>query len=676
MDVNKSQPNEKETESIIEKYSNLYSKEDFYYLIGLLPYQGLVIPLKSKEFQKDIEGFSYNKLPVFKLRNIYYTKIVNKKHQILAVHLEGLVNKYLANIDEQITDNILNAQDVRKKIENDDDDIFEKLLMLLIELGFNGNPTLYFKMVKFNLLDKQMAYIETEFKNLVRFHDIKIDLQKKYEHKIKIIQKSREEEIKESDKRLKHLEKEKINLVSKYKNSFLKLDQEVKKNNELVEKLKSELLIEKGKTDMLKHKNINLLTELSNMKAIFKQLDSANESNKNLVTVVENLERDLDTTKEGLKQALAELDLEYSKFSEKANEKWTKSNNERTKDYDNLKKQIEELKIEKIECESANNLLNKEKMEIENSIIEIQKSKSELIEIINSNTENIGSTQGQEKIFRVVSKEVQSEADMIYKKIDFISDLSENLEITGISNEFAHDLAQYIYGVFTNKMALLLIGYKSRKIADAISHVICARTAEIIIPQLGYNDINELISLVSYSNSKVILIENAVDSLSENIYIPLIKQNQDKFLIFSMESTDSFTLIPKSILNYMAMVDIDTVLDFEKDGEFLCSFTDEKVFDHEKNITSIKSNLYHIESITGKIKLNKVMGMKLAEIMSIVDRIDRSNALADILVFELLFMFRDARKLEIFKDIILEQGFNSHIEKELLSLIREELVDE
>ncbi len=122
------------------------------------------------------------------------------------------------------------------------------------------------------------------------------------------------------------------------------------------------------------------------------------------------------------------------------------------------------------------------------------------------------------------------------------------------------------------------MGYNNRLFADALSFLISNSTADIVIINPGFVDSRQLIDIVNNTESKVVLIENVIDNIAESVYMPLLKENNDKILIFSMESNENINLIPKSIFNYLMVVDLDPILESDKNEELYAGIALDTIF--------------------------------------------------------------------------------------------------
>lgn len=636
-----------------------YSKEEFEFIISLLPHSNLVEPIKkyNKEFSKEIMGFRPGGLPAVKLQNIYYTRVYIKKDPNIIKHTQMLVRKYLHEIEKVITEKVDSFVTILSKVEKNDMESFNKLIDILLGTKLKENVNLYFKMVGCNLTDEQKNYLNSGLKEKILYQNleskIKNNLSIIYERKIKEVENNYKSILDEKECKIKLLD-QKLKDDKKYFD--FELENENAKSRALkqnYEKTENELL---DKIEKLKYK-INDL-----------QLQS--ESFKEECAVKENKIKELSNL----------LELKYDEFNEVANARWIKNNEKLLQDKGEIEKSIDELKIMKDEILREINLLNLSKCDLGNKLIFLEDRSKNFIFNLQGLLNTIGikqiSSKEESKIYHIAGNELEIEQEIIDVRSDFLEDLSINLQVCGIKNEYTFDLAEYIYATFANKMSLLLVGYNTRIIANAISFIVGGSSADIISLPLGYNDCNELISTVNKSKGRVVLIENAVDNISESIYMPLIKQNTDKLFIFSMESSENLPLIPKSILNYMMMVDIDILMEYESDYEFQSCIVDEDIFNINIDEAYKRNNLKYINDLDNAINLNNILKLKLAEVMSIIDKLSSRNSMYDILLFSMYMLCQSKGKIDEFNEFVEKQEFSPVIYKMLQSALGDGLSNE
>lgn len=652
--------NANEIDNLVEKYSEKYSKVEFEFVLSLLPYTKLIEPIKfgaKKKYRQAIKGFRAHKLPFDKLHDIYYKCIFKQNDIMLATHMDELKTNYLNKIDGFISDEIDSVEVVLTKILSNDVEIFEKLIDVLLKNKFEEKEHLflYFKMIDFKLQDDQINYMNNYVDWKIKYQKIKTQIKNEltelFNHKIIEIEENHRIALLDKNHRIDTLEKS----IEESKN----LEKKLSEKNKLIS-CQENLFIEQNKKF------------LSEIKFYETKVN-------NLEVLVNKMKGQIAEKEQQIKSLSGIVELKHLEFSNIAYEKWVESNRELLYEKENIVSSIENLKAGKEKIIEEINILFNKKNELENNIVLFENKTGDIVNNIRFilNTIGINNDNNKSKLYKIPSVKLEIELEEINDKSDFIEYLTTNLGICGISNEYSFDLAQYIYATFTCKRNLLLVGYNTRKIADAISYIISGAKAEMLTLPLGYNDCNELTETVNSSKSRVILIENAVDNISESVYTPLIKQNNDKFLVFSMESSEHISLIPKSILNYMMLVDLDIISSYESDSELLLGgVTNPDIFDVEIDLSSKSTNLRHISGLNRTIELSNVAKLKLAEVMSVIDKQNSQNAMYDVLLFSVYMLCKASGKSDELKEFIEDQGFNPVMLKMLLSVMGDGLGDE
>lgn len=646
--------------NLAEKYTQNYSKEEFEFILSLFSHFKLIEPIKKHPnmFKSEIAGFSMiDKLQDKKIYDIYYRRIYNKGDQGLAQHMELLINNYIKKVDERIIEEIDEVDIVRTKIEKNDIQYFDKLITVLLGTSFKENIPLYFKIIDYKLTPEQKLFIDNELKKKVEFLEIAAEVEKNLTIKF--------------EKQINKKEEEFNSAISEREFHIKLLKEELKENTK------------KYEVD-LKTKNLlvdNMQKEFDNIKNEKSREIQENKRNLNeLQSLVDELNRENSEKDEKIEALSNIIDMKINEFNELTNKRWQEENESLLKNREAVNYFINQLKDNKNNLEEEIELLNNKKYLLL-SRIELLENRAEdfvnnirfILDMLSVKKQNINE---QFKLYIKHSITIENEPEKNNDKSIFIEDLQMNLESSGIDSEYSFNLSQYIFATFTNKMNLLLVGYNSRKVADAISCLISGSTAEIITLPLGYNDCVELIKTVNSSESRVILIENAVDNISENVYLPLIKQQDDKFIIFSIESSDCINILPKGLLNYMNIIDIETFLGYESNDELLCSFVNKDLFSIDIDIFAKKMNLNYIKDLDRAIRLGNVIKYKIAEIMAIIDKLNSHDSMYDVLMFSLSVLCRQNSKTDELRQFIDKQDFNASMLKRLYSALGDGLAYE
>lgn len=653
-------------DNLVNKIKEKYNEEEFKIIISFLSYEGLLYPIKkkNKDFIQDIRGYRIDKLPIKRLQDMYFNRIYNKNDLILSKNFFILEKEFINNINQKI------SEDNNIEIEEIKDLKFENIIDSLLETNIKNNIDIYFKIIDRNLKRNESLFLKYALSYIIsnkeKQNNYILSLKEKYKNIIDKLEKENElnqKEIKNFKKKYEDLEK-KLKLETKHYeveidtqiefNKNLKVDFEnklIKREKEIIDLKNNKEYIEKEKKELLIINN-KLIEEKRRLE---EQIETSN-INKNIENeklLEENIK--LKDDKYLLTNEIIKLEnilkLEYKNKEKIYEDKWKKENLQLEEEKKLKQNNLKEL--EKIEEELKNEirLLNLEKTDIENSVNNVKEEGGLLInsieKIINKVRKN--DTEFKENKLELYRKHnYTNKSDIVIEELeDFIEYLSDNLEIIGINKEYCNYVAEYIYSILASNMNILLVGYNSRKIADSISALVNTSKAEIINLPMGYNDIKYIENVIQNTNSKVILFENVVDNISENVYLPILKDNKDKHLLFSVESSYNLDLIPKHILNYMIVLDVEKISSFEKNEELIYSLTDENLFNINLESKNRKKHIRYLNKIDSTFKLTEYLKINLTEVIEILEKINPGKGIKYLIDFSILSLINnDLDKIE------------------------------
>ncbi|MCK4258284.1 MAG: hypothetical protein KAX49_04860 [Halanaerobiales bacterium] len=527
---------------------------------------------------------------------------------------------------------------------------FENLIFLLLETPLKNSIDLYFKMIDYELTEKQREYFKKDLQEKIKIQELKKEIQNslcaEFEEKITDTNMKFNKIINDKDQQIKSLNKD----IEKVEQSY-----------------KSELLKKQSIIDDLKLELDTIQKDFSQKKSIL------TEQIESLKLKLNGSKNEIDKKENKIKELSDKLNLKLDDFNIIAHQEWIEGNRVLIQERENIKLSIDSLCVKKKRIIDEIRLLDKSKLKLENSVLFIEDKAIGFIDNMKNIIQEVdyksNKQDDKQKLLKIESIKLTNEVEETNEKSDYIYDLQTNLEISGISNEYSHDVAQYIYAIFSNKMSLLIVGPDSRKIAHSVSYVTCGASADIISLPLGYSDSNELISVVNSMMSKVVLIENAVDSISESVYLPLVKQNEDKFIIFSIESNENIQLMSMSILNYMMILDIDPLITYGCNEELLSAVANQDIFNMNIELSDKKTNLRYLKGLDNVVELSKSTKLKISEIMCIIDKLDSRRAMYDLLAFTINLLSKFRRSLDELINFAKDQEFDPNTYKMLQSVL-------
>lgn len=603
-----------EDKNVLINISSHFTADEFREIVSLLPYVDLIKPIKkyNKKFRNETRGFRPHRLPLEKVINIYYKYVYQNRDPILNAHFRSLVEACQKAIENHVTKEIGPTSKVFEKIENNDMDCFEEFVVLLLETPFKRNVQLYFKLIDQPLTKEQESFCKNELDKFLERREM-------------------EKEIKGK-------------ILAEYEDEKSKLNKVIADKEELNKRLKKEIKeIKKRYADKLLQKEDiiwGLKNELSNVRE-----EAFNEKNffeteiERIKAKLKDFEEEVTRKDKDINEMRDKLSLKYDQFNKMAKEKWDIMHQDLIQERDQLRSQTASLAKERETLEKEIEQLLNKKSDLEKNVTPLEERAGDILlhirEIAQVLNDKPDSPQVEKRLFRERSIKMQEKVTIVDDFSYFIDDLTDNLEISGIHENDAYNVACYIHSIFTNKKSLLLAGYKSREISNAISYTINGASVDVVGLPLGFNDSHALVSAVKEAESKVILLENIVDNVSENVYLPLLKEQLDKFLVFSMESSESAHILEGGLFNYMMALDIDNVIGLgNEENEFHYTEIDRQVFNIHVDRSAREQNLGQINSFYGESRLlSNTIKLILADILSVMNQSAPQISIEDVLRF-------------------------------------------
>lgn len=228
-----------------------------------------------------------------------------------------------------------------------------------------------------------------------------------------------------------------------------------------------------------------------------------------------------------------------------------------------------------------------------------------------------------------------------------LEDLSDNFQAIGIQSEYSFEVAQALIAALYTNMGIVVPAYFARNFANAASAVIEASSSQVISLPSGYNDLLELTELIKESSSKVILIENALDSLTENLCISLVRDCTNKVLLFALNDSENIPILNRGLWNFLRYFDLEEIINYPKEDELLYSkfpICDFEVIINEKVISSVTKE---VSLLCKDLNISKIHKLRYAEIIYICREYFNVSKINIILLLELIALCDQSEKEEI-----------------------------
>ncbi|CAB1252929.1 conserved hypothetical protein [Clostridiaceae bacterium BL-3] len=624
---------------------------------------GLIEFLKKKRklFGNELDGadLKVNSLVLQKRIPNVFSNEIKRKNSVVINFVEKNVGGNLNEINQYIKLKFGSMQNIEKTIQSNREENYIKLLDIL--LGKMESKYIEKSLEWISLfLNLNGIYINEQQQEMIGNSIEKVVELRKIEKRV----------LKEEEKLQIKYEKELKAVENKFKNENQILSSQVLEKERVIEDI-NQMLNEKNKYideqqknyDYLKEKSEFLESKISEMK---KELNDNKEKWQQNIIKENQKNQKLESINEDQNKKIEylenELNRQYKDYSNEYRVRWEKENqlvidkkiyekNSLEEDVRKLKKEVADLKKEIIN-------LNDEKEESQKRLKEYNGMVSGFInnidkELIRSALEssvlNIEKLQTKEnKMELYIKHQIKCNNMELLDGIDeeeWSNTILDNLKNIGAVGD-RYEWSDYIIGVLAARMIPLIVGYRTREIAKAISCSYAGETPYIITLSLGYNKVNELIELYHNSKAKVILIENAIGQMNESLLLPLFKEyieskEDNKIILLSCEDINIVHLMPSYLFEYLALIKISDIRPVVQ--------SDYNYADNTKILQSIRKSKLNIED--SYKKLRRLLEYIKAEDSYIITRSlilaylcnmeDTGSALKCLSICDLKLMFKD-----------------------------------
>jgi hypothetical protein len=442
-----------------------------------------------------------------------------------------------------------------------------------------------------------------------------------------------------------------------------------------------------------------LLDFISNKDELNTFINEINNYYDNSVEIIEELKQVIDAyfTENGYADQLLTAMVENiptlrEKYIQYVREKWlSEMDDERVRleaCLKSTKQELEKAKEEYKRTYEEKELIEREidklkvvKYELEQQIYSFQQS---FREKINSAREEIASFLAEVAVYQGSVGIPKSQDASIYRfvselndrqgyeKIEEINDLlyllEVNLQKAGVMEQYKEIASQFVACSVLSGRPLLVIGCNARAFADAVSATVCALPADILTLPVSFRDIEDLKLAVSNSRSDVVLIENAVLGCDENVYLPLTKEKYKKLLLFSVDFEDNMSLLPKSILHFMNLLDLDIICENTKEEDYKLGKIETKLYDDEVSIDKLYRFKKVLKNFSKVDNLSPIYIQQRSEYLTLWEALG-GKPLVTLLICELIPYYVARGKQEELQDFIREQQLPNSVQRLLDDLV-------
>lgn len=578
------------------------SREEFEDLFYTIPYENIIRYLNNtpKDIPSIFRSFRVESIPKNKIVDSFYKGISNQNTN-LARYLESCIKKMIITTRNKCKERGLDIKDSFK-----DDKKLKDLVEVLLETEFCNHIELFFKMnnIELTVENRQKINKIIDYKKLYKevYKQVINDIKHSNKSRIETELAEKRTKIEELESEVKDLKRERIEIGKEKANSIDQLKNEIEKI-----KVSNDFML---RSIQKKHsKNIKSYTE--KIKKISYELECKTEK-------CEELEKTCFCLREEKEKTNLLLQDKKEGFRKDFEEKLKVENYNLGIQIEEKNKKLQAISIELEELGLEIGKLKDERDYYQSNINDLEKGLLNQINIINE----FWGSKFQNDDYKETSiyyseNEIELEIDKFESTNDFeffTDDLEDNLQVVGIDAKYKGNLAKYISAILTIKRPILLIGYNVRQVANAISCLINGEAAEILNLIPGKTTCDSLIRHVRNTERKVILIENAIEDLKESVYLPLIKEVNNKIILFSMEDSDNIQILSRSIFNYLIPIDIEHVIGNKENGNLITSILNSNLLNVDiSNLKKdYKEDIYFIQNIRG---INKVVKQNIGQLI-------------------------------------------------------------
>lgn len=418
--------------------------------------------------------------------------------------------------------------------------------------------------------------------------------------------------------------------------------------------------------------------------------ENLEEKIRNISSIINNVLSD-DNKWDRFSEAMIEnIPTLNKKFTKIANDRFVENNKEKIEKLNSVIKDkeqiIEGLSKKSEQCKDTIVKLIKERDNIENNIIDNNKTLKNLDIALKNKVEEIKSDMAafvseislmellgggsvnhlNSSFFRENSTSIQDDIEVILDKNEFASILSINLEIAGIAKDNIDAVSKYITGTLIQKNSLYLVGTYSNHIADSISATYCGLKADVISVTNPSIDVDSILKKIYKCSSSVVVIENLLN-LNEMVALLLSKIVKDKILIFSSDITETLNFIPQSILNSLNVLCLDYVCDKPLNKEFSYADASEVDFKKEYDNRTYKAAMEELEKSLGKLMNSRLQNSIMSELIAIIDQIGEKEGMYSLFLCETLPLLSIKKEEDSIEEVLnlvqLSDKKTSHLRK-------------
>ena len=153
--------------------------------------------------------------------------------------------------------------------------------------------------------------------------------------------------------------------------------------------------------------------------------------------------------------------------------------------------------------------------------------------------------------------------DDISDIVEFCEELSDNISLH-FEEEF--ELSATVVSALVNNKAIILSDSVGEIIANDVSALVGASTADYIVISSIQEDLSEIINSINESETKTVYIDGVVNTFNEVAFIAICKNCKNKHLFFGSGTKEVVNMLSKNIWNYAIYLETESYICMPRKG--------------------------------------------------------------------------------------------------------------
>jgi len=209
---------------------------------------------------------------------------------------------------------------------------------------------------------------------------------------------------------------------------------------------------------------------------------------------------------------------------------------------------------------------------------------------------------------------------------EFLDYLEENLIEAGVEGKWAFECSLFIVSTMLIKKGLLVGASIGAEIANAISMIVDGCNASVITLENGEIDYRVATDAVKQAKTRVVLVENCVDSLNDGLIIQIKRECDTKHLLFSYSRDETIKLLSDEVMRVISWLNCKScVLPLRVSRNYQQMNTNIEIFDVETDCSDIEKNIKNYKELNEITKCDKAELYEFTLIEMMIEQMNSSK---------------------------------------------------